>query len=229
MPIYKLVPDILFPPVTLAEASGLLAVGGDLRPERLIAAYRQGIFPWYSEGEPILWWFISPRLVLYPEELHIARRLRRTLRRPPFRVRFDTAFAAVIGQCASSRLKTGQATWITEAMRCAYSEMHRLGYAHSVECWLDDRLVGGLYGLRLGRVFFGESMFSLEDDASKIAFVALVERAMALGIRLIDCQTTTAHLQRFGAREIDGALFSQDLRKWVDSTLPDETWDNENE
>ena len=229
MPIYRLTPSIDFPPVTLAEASGLLAVGGDLCPERLIAAYRQGIFPWYSEGEPILWWFISPRLVLYPEELHIARRLRRTLRQPPFQVRFDTAFAAVIDQCASSRLQAGQATWITESMRHAYTAMHHLGHAHSVECWRDDRLTGGLYGLRLGRVFFGESMFSLEDDASKIAFVALVKRAMALDIRLIDCQTTTTHLQRFGAREIDGKLFSQHLHEWVDSTLPDGIWHNENQ
>ena len=229
MPIYKLGHAVLFPSVTLAEPSGLLAVGGDLRSERLIAAYRQGIFPWYSEGEPILWWFISPRLVLYPEELHIASRLRRTLRQSSFEVRCDTAFAAVIGQCAASRLQAGQKTWITEAMRSAYIEMYRLGYAHSVECWREGCLVGGLYGLRFDGVFFGESMFSLESDASKIAFVALVERAMALGIRLIDCQTTTAHLQRFGAREIDGTLFSQHLRKWVVSTLPDGVWHNENE
>jgi len=229
MPIYRLARSVHFPPVTLAEASGLLAVGGDLRPERLIAAYRQGIFPWYGEGDPIMWWFISPRLVLYPNELHIARRLCRTLRRSPFRLRFDTAFAAMIDQCAASRLEAGGATWITEAMRGAYSEMHRLGYAHSVECWRDNRLVGGLYGLRLDRIFFGESMFSLEDDSSKIAFVALVERARTLGIRLIDCQTTTAHLQRFGAREIDGALFSRHLREWVTSTLPDGAWHNGNE
>ena len=229
MPIYRLAHKVDFPPVMFAEPDGLLAVGGDLRPERLIDAYRQGIFPWYGEGEPILWWFISPRLVLYPKELHIARRLRRTLRRPPFQVRFDTAFAAVIDQCAASRLGVGEKTWITGAMRRAYTDMHRLGYAHSVECWRDGRLAGGLYGLRLDRVFFGESMFSLEDDASKIAFVSLVEKAVALGIHLIDCQTTTAHLQRFGAREIDGTLFSRHLREWVGSTLPDGVWHNEDE
>ena len=224
MPVYRLTSGIHFPPVTWAEPGGLLAVGGDLRPERLVAAYRTGIFPWYGEGEPILWWFISPRLVLYPGELHITRRLRRTLRRPPFQVRFDTAFAEVIDQCATSRLEAGRATWITPAMRRAYIDMHRLGYAHSVECWQDERLVGGLYGLRLDRVFFGESMFSLEDDASKIAFVALVRRAMAVGIKLIDCQTTTAHLLRFGAREIDGVLFSRHLHEWVVSTVPDGVW-----
>jgi len=229
MPVYRLTHKIGFPPVEWAEPGGLLAVGGDLRPERLIAAYCEGIFPWYGEGEPILWWFISPRLVLYPAELHIARRLGRTLRQSPFQVRFDTAFAEVIGQCASSRIKAGRATWITEAMRRAYIDMHHLGYAHSVECWRDDHLVGGLYGLRLDRVFFGESMFSRENDASKIAFVALARRAMALGIQLIDCQTTTAHLQRFGAREIDGALFARHLREWVASTVPDGAWNDGNE
>ena len=228
MPVYRLTTNVSFPPVTLAEPNGLLAVGGDLRPERLVAAYRQGIFPWYGEGEPILWWFISPRLVLYPEELHIARRLRRTLRQSPFRLRFDTAFAEVIGQCAASRAEAGQATWITEAMRDAYLKMHRLGYAHSVECWQGDKLAGGLYGLRLDRVFFGESMFSRVDDASKIAFVALVAQAMALGIRLIDCQTTTAHLQGFGAREIDGARFSRHLHEWIAATNPDGAWNDGN-
>ncbi|HBT97585.1 MAG TPA: leucyl/phenylalanyl-tRNA--protein transferase [Desulfobulbaceae bacterium] len=228
MPVYRLTRGLRFPPVEWAEPSGLLAVGGDLRPDRLVAAYREGIFPWYNEGEPILWWFIAPRLVLYLKELHIARRLHRTLRRSPFQVRFDTAFAEVIGQCAASRLQAGRETWITEAMRRAYIRMHRLGYAHSVECWRDGRLVGGLYGLRLDRVFFGESMFSLENDASKIAFVALAQRAMALGIQLIDCQTTTAHLLRFGAREIGGALFSRHLREWVVSTVPDGAWHDGN-
>ncbi|MDR3089082.1 MAG: leucyl/phenylalanyl-tRNA--protein transferase [Desulfobulbaceae bacterium] len=226
MPIYRLSRTISFPPPELAEADGLLAIGGDLRPERLVAAYRQGIFPWYSQGGPILWWFISPRLVLYPEELHISRRLGRVLRHTPFQVRFDTAFAEVIGQCATTRRASGQGTWITAAMRLAYGEMRRLGYAHSVECWQGDHLVGGLYGLRLDRVFFGESMFSLVDDASKIAFAALVARAKALGIRLIDCQTTTAHLLRFGAREIDGALFAAHLREWVAHTNPDGAWND---
>jgi leucyl/phenylalanyl-tRNA--protein transferase len=184
----------------------LLAVGGDLAPERLLAAYRHGIFPWYSEDQPILWWSPDPRAVLFPDELKVSRSLRKTLRKAPFEVRLDSAFRAVMEACAAPRAD-GLGTWITDEMLDAYTGLHQLGYAHSAECWADGELVGGLYGMALGGVFFGESMFARRTDASKVAFVHLVTQLRAWNFALIDCQVTTAHLTRLGARAIPRAEF----------------------
>lgn len=227
MPVFRLPDEILFPHPMLAESSGLLAVGGDLSPERLIAAYQNGIFPWYSEGDPLLWWFTAPRLVLFPSELHVSRRLARTIRQQRFTVCFDHDFARVINACGSSRAAKGEDTWITKEMRQAYIRLHELGYAHSVECWQGDNLVGGLYGLRLDRVFFGESMFTRISNGSKVAFVALVHQLEMLGVKLIDCQMTTGHLLRFGARELDGNAFIGQLDQLIHTTSPDGKWTNE--
>jgi leucyl/phenylalanyl-tRNA--protein transferase len=208
---------IWFPPVesALAEPNGLLAAGGDLSPRRLLAAYRRGIFPWYAEGDPILWWSPAPRMVLLPGELRITRSLAKTLRNRPYEVRFDTAFVEVVRGCAAPR--AGQpGTWITAEMRSAYARLHELGYAHSVETWIDGRLAGGLYGVALGGVFFGESMFSAVRDASKIALVHLVRRLEREGFGLIDCQMHTEHLASLGAREISRAEFSRRLGELVD-------------
>ncbi|UXY16899.1 leucyl/phenylalanyl-tRNA--protein transferase [Chitiniphilus purpureus] len=196
-------PAPVFPPLkhALADPNGLLAAGGDLAPERLLAAYRQGIFPWFMPGEPILWWSPDPRTVLLPGELHVPKSLAKTLRNRHYSVTFDTAFDAVIGGCAAPR-GTERGTWITDEMRAAYGELFRLGYAHSAECWLDGELAGGLYGVAIGRMFYGESMFARAPDASKIAFVHLVRWLHARGFGMIDCQMRTAHLVRFGARDI---------------------------
>jgi leucyl/phenylalanyl-tRNA--protein transferase len=179
----------------------LLAGGGDLSPERLEAAYRRGIFPWYSGDEPILWWSPDPREVLFPEEFRLTRSLAKRERNGGFEVRFDTDFAAVITACAAPRAHE-HGTWITDEMRAAYIEMHRRGLAHSVETWREGRLVGGLYGVQLGAGFCGESMFSLEPDASKVALSALVQRCLARGIAFIDCQARTAHLRSLGSRPV---------------------------
>lgn len=197
-----------FPPVSaaLAEPNGLLAAGGALTPEWLIEAYRHGIFPWFNPGEPILWWSPHPRLVLIPDAIRISQSLRKTLRRGHFEVRFDTAFAEVIDACAAPR-EPGLGTWITAEMRCAYCRMHELGVAHSVESWRDGKLVGGLYGMALGSVFFGESMFSRESDASKVALAHLARFLRTRGYVMIDCQMTTAHLQSMGAREMPRSDF----------------------
>lgn len=201
-----------FPPVEYATAEGLLAVGGDLSSERLLEAYRHGIFPWYSAGQPILWWSPDPRAVLYPERLKIRRSLKQTLRRGHFCVRFDTAFRDVMLACAAPRDQyTGGGTWITDEMIEAYRHLHELGFAHSVETWHDERLVGGLYGVALGGVFFGESMFSRATDASKVALVALAERLRTWGFALIDCQVPSAHLSSLGAEEIPRAQFLAEL------------------
>ncbi|MFT3905693.1 MAG: leucyl/phenylalanyl-tRNA--protein transferase [Steroidobacteraceae bacterium] len=192
-----------FPPheAALREPAGLLAAGGDLNPDRLIAAYRRGIFPWYSPGEPVLWWSPDPREVLFPAEFRCSRSLRRTLRSGRFEQRWDSDFMAVIEACAAPRAGS-RGTWITPAMRRAYGELHRRGVAHCMESWRDGQLVGGLYGLRMGAVFCGESMFSTEADASKTALAALVERCAADGITLIDCQMPSAHLRSLGSRPI---------------------------
>ena len=189
-----------FPPAEEAGEGGLLAVGGDLKPRRLLAAYAQGIFPWYSEGQPILWHSPDPRFVLEPQRLHLPRSLQKTLRRGRFEVRFDTAFEDVIDACARVRRPGQRGTWITRDMKRAYVTLHRLGFAHSAESWVSGRLQGGLYGVSLGAAFFGESMFALLPDASKVAFVALVERLVGWGFTLIDCQQETEHLARFGAQ-----------------------------
>lgn len=198
-----------FPPVerALTEPNGLLAAGGDLSPERLLAAYRRGIFPWFNAGEPILWWSPDPRMVLFPEEFEPSRSLRRRLRRGDYEIRVDTAFTEVMQACAAPR--PGQrGTWITPPMMAAYTRLHRLGHAHSVETWIEGRLVGGLYGVAIGRVFFGESMFARVSDASKIAFAHLVAQLRAWGYGLIDCQMSTRHLASLGAREIPRSAFN---------------------
>lgn len=205
-----------FPPLhrALHNPNGLLAAGGDLSPERLLAAYRLGIFPWYSADDPILWWSPDPRTVLYPRELHIGRSLGKTLRKQMYRVTMDRAFAQVIRECGVPR--AGQAgTWITDDMRQAYCLLHRRGLAHSVETWDGERLVGGLYGVALGRMFFGESMFSRMGDASKVAFVHLVRRLIDWDFGLIDCQMRTELLVSFGARDIPRETFSRTVEELV--------------
>jgi leucyl/phenylalanyl-tRNA---protein transferase len=202
-----------FPPLSdaLDEPPGLLAAGGDLSAARLREAYARGIFPWYSPGEPLLWWSPDPREVLFPAEMHVSRSLQRTLRRGVFRVTEDHDFAAVIAACASARgPETG--TWITEEMQAAYCELHALGVAHSIEVWHGDELAGGLYGIAAGRVFCGESMFSHRDDASKVALAWLAARCLERGIQLIDCQMPSAHLRRLGSRALPRAEFVEYLR-----------------
>ena len=217
MPVYQLIPDIpLFPPTEEAEADGLLAVGGDLTKERLLAAYRQGIFPWYEVGQPILWWCPNPRLVLFPEELKVSRSLRKVLRKQEFEIRFDSSFENVIKACADVRTAQGKGTWIIPEMQQAYTELHQEGYAHSVESWLIGELVGGLYGISLGQCFFGESMFSTVSDSSKAALVGLAEFSIQVGIKIIDCQMTTQHLLSLGAREIDRQSFLRKLNQYLE-------------
>lgn len=201
MPIFRLDHRLVFPPAELAEPSGLLAVGGDLRPERLLLAYTLGIFPWYHDGLPILWHSPDPRTVLEPAKIRVQRSLRKAMGKRPYEIRLDTAFRAVIEACAATPRPGQDGTWITDEMLEAYVELHELGFAHSVEAWEGDRLRGGLYGVSLGGVFFGESMFAHAPDASKIAFVRLAAQLVAWGIDLVDCQVHTDHLERFGAEE----------------------------
>lgn len=210
--IFELSADLIFPPVELAEDDGLLAVGGDLSVDRLLLAYAKGIFPWFSHGDPLLWWSPSPRMVLFPEEFHCAKRLARTLRQSKFAVTFNHDFTGVIRACAAPR-RDPTGTWIVDEMIDAYTELHRQGFAHSVECRQDGQLVGGLYGVALGKVFFGESMFSRIADASKVAFAHLVTQLKQQQFLLIDCQMKTDHLGRLGAREISGAAFQEMLEK----------------
>jgi leucyl/phenylalanyl-tRNA--protein transferase len=213
MPVFLLSHKKTFPPPHFASKEGLLAVGGDLSQERLLLAYRMGIFPWYIEGEPILWWSPDPRLVLYPDRLHVSRTLNKVLNKQKFEVTTDRNFDAVITSCADIRTRNGDGTWILDEIVAAYSRLHHSGYAHSVETWLDGELVGGLYGVSLGRCFFGESMFSRVSNASSIALVTLTRHLQRLAFDLIDCQVSTAHLMRFGACEIDRSLFLKKLRK----------------
>ena len=200
MPVFRLDERLGFPSPALAE-DGLLAVGGDLRPERLLLAYSSGIFPWYDDRQPILWHSPDPRMVLEAGNLHVPVSLRKAIRRRPYRLTLDGAFEAVIAGCAAVRRPEGPGTWITPEMSAAYTELHRLGFAHSAEAWAGEELAGGLYGVSLGGAFFGESMFARRPDASKIAFVALVEQLARRGITLVDCQVHTEHLERFGAEE----------------------------
>lgn len=197
-----------FPPASeaLAEPNGLLAAGGDLKPERLLAAYRRGIFPWYEEGQPILWWSPDPRAVLRPDGVKVSRSLRRSLIKGGFELRIDSAFAKVVAACAEPRRYTN-ATWITRDMAAAYARLHQLGWAHSFETWLDGELVGGLYGVAIGRVFFGESMFARATDASKVALARLAEHLRARSFELIDCQVASAHVASLGATSIARAEF----------------------
>ena len=209
-------PDDPFPPIEMAmrEPNGLLAAGGDLSPARLVDAYAQGIFPWFNEGEPPLWWSPDPRMVVFAGERHIARSLRRVIRAGRFRVTMDTAFADVMEGCAGPRLDQ-EGTWITPQIFDAYVELARLGYAHSIEAWEGDELVGGLYGVAVGRMFFGESMFARRSDASKVAFVAMLAQFDAWQMPLVDCQVPTSHLASLGAREIPRAEFMSHVRSLV--------------
>jgi leucyl/phenylalanyl-tRNA--protein transferase len=202
MSVFRLGPDPIFPPPHLAEPEGLLAIGGDLAPDRLVAAYRAGIFPWFEAEGPILWWSPDPRLVLFPTELRVSRRLARTVRSGRFEIRFDSAFDDVVRACAEVPRDHEDGTWITREMREAYGRLHRLGLARSAEAWRDGRLVGGVYGVVAGRCFCGESMFHLETDASKVALVAMVERLASEGFEMLDCQIRSEHMVRLGAREI---------------------------
>ncbi len=212
MPVYRLPDAVRFPPVDHAEKNGLLAVGGDLSPERLLTSYREGIFPWYADGEPILWWSPDPRFVLFPAELHVSRSMKQFLKKGTVRITFDRAFRKVISACRKPR--PGQnGTWITREMLEAYCALHDLGYAHSVEVWQETRLAGGLYGISLGRAFFGESMFSAIPNASKAALITLVENLGRRGFDLIDCQVETAHLAGLGARPIPRSEFGALLRR----------------
>ena len=203
----------LFPPVAkaLSEPNGLLAAGGDLSPQRLLAAYRRGIFPWFSAGEPLLWWSPDPRMVLFPDELKISRSLTKTLRNADYEVRLDTAFGDVIRACARKPRAGQSGTWITPEMQQAYRELHRLGYAHSVETWIDGKLAGGLYGIAIGRAFYGESMFADARDASKIALAHLCAYLKQRGFGIIDCQMETRHLASLGARPIPRCDFAARL------------------
>lgn len=217
--------DAPFPPVdkALHRPAGLLCAGGDLSAGRLLDAYRQGIFPWFSAGEPILWWSPDPRMVLPPGEARVSRSLARRLRRGGYAVCADRSFRAVINACAMPR-RDGGGTWITAEMLEAYCRLHELGWAHSVETWIDGRLVGGLYGVAIGRAFYGESMFALATDASKIAFAHLARLLERKGFAVIDCQMSTAHLASLGAREIRRRDFVRALEIWTRTGGPPGTW-----
>lgn len=213
MPVFRLSSRLVFPPPDLAEPEGLLAVGADLSPPRLLLAYSSGIFPWFNPEDPILWWSPDPRCVLEPGEIHLSRSLVRTLRRGHFVVSSDRAFPEVIRACAEVRMGPGGGTWLSREMIAAYQQLHELGYAHSVECWQGGELVGGLYGICLGRCFFGESMFHRVTDASKVALAWLCRRMEEMGCALIDCQLPNPHLLRLGAREIPRQEFLDRLRR----------------
>lgn len=213
--MYLLDDDLWFPRQELADGEGLLAIGGDLRPDRLLLGYASGIFPWFNEEDPILWWCPDPRFVMLPERLKVSKSMKQVLRRGVFEYRFDTDFEGVMRNCAAAYRGGDVGTWITEDMVQAYVALHRLGVAHSAESWQDGILVGGLYGVRLGNVFFGESMFSAQSNASKAAYIALVRQLQADGVELIDCQMHTAHLESLGAAYISRADFLQRLRELV--------------
>jgi leucyl/phenylalanyl-tRNA--protein transferase len=224
MPVFRLADALLFPSPEFAEPDGLLAIGGDLSPARLVMAYSQGIFPWFSEGDPILWWSPAPRLVLFPEEFHLPKRLKRTIAANRFAISADTAFDQVTAGCATASGRLHKGTWISREMQRAYGQLHELGFAHSIECWHEGKLAGGLYGVCLDRIFFGESMFSRMTDASKVALSALVRQALHLDLALIDCQMTTEHLLRFGARELSREKFQVQLDAHIEHCLPQKKW-----
>jgi leucyl/phenylalanyl-tRNA--protein transferase len=202
MPLFRLSSRLEFPPAWLARSDGLLCIGGDLSCERILLAYRNGIFPWFSHNEPILWWSPDPRLVLYPSSIRISRSLRKTLKKNRFQITVNQAFEQIVSACAQPRKDPDEGTWLVDEMKQAYIALHHQGYAHSVEAWHEGRLAGGLYGVGIGCTFFGESMFSFQPDASKTALVALSRHLDAHGFDLIDCQVTTDHLCRMGAVEI---------------------------
>ena len=218
-------PPDAFPPVdaALADPNGLLCAGGDLTPARLLAAYRRGIFPWYGAGQPILWWSPDPRAVLRPVEFHVSRSLARSIRKRGYTLTVDRAYAEVVAQCGDRKLRP-EGTWITPAMREAYQRLHELGHAHSVETWQESTLIGGIYGVTIGRVFFGESMFSRATDASKVAMARLVEELVGRGFELLDCQVPSTHLASLGVRAMPRHRFVGLLQQWVDEPSPVGDW-----
>jgi leucyl/phenylalanyl-tRNA--protein transferase len=207
--------QLYFPPVEDADENGLLAIGGDLTPARLILAYRSGIFPWFNEADPICWWSPDPRFVLYPSELKISKSMQQVVKKQTFQFSTNKAFKAVIHACSTTPRNGQNGTWITNEMQDAYFHMHHLGYAHSAEAWINDELVGGLYGIRLGNVFFGESMFSHVSNASKFAFIQYVQMLQKENVQLIDCQLHTQHLESLGATMIPRKTFMQHLQQWI--------------
>ncbi len=217
MPLFALDHNIVFPPVELAEPDGLLAIGGDLSTQRLLTAYQKGIFPWY-EGETPLWWCPDPRCVVFPEKLKVSKSMKVLAKKGQFSFRINQDFAGVISACKQIERKGQDGTWITDAVEKAYTRLHDLGYAHSAETYHDGLLVGGLYGIRLGKVFFGESMFSTQSNASKFAFISYVEQLTNEGVQLIDCQVHTPHLESMGAEMIPRSQFIQLLHQLISQT-----------
>jgi leucyl/phenylalanyl-tRNA--protein transferase len=212
--MYLLNSKIAFPPVDLADEDGFLAIGGDLSTERLLEAYRNGIFPWYNEGEPICWWSPDPRCILYPAALHVSKSMQHVIREETFSFSINEAFDKVIRQCQGARRKETNGTWIHEEMIEAYTRLHNTGHAVSGEAWQDGVLVGGLYGIRMGKIFFGESMFSTVSNASKFAFIQFVRQLQKENVKLIDCQMHTAHLESMGATLIERKLFLEIIRNY---------------
>jgi len=225
MPVFQLHDTPRFPPVQLADSSGLLALGGELSPEFLITAYRQGIFPWFNPGEPIMWWSPDPRMVLFPEELKISKSMRNILNKREFRVEFDTRFNEIIESCAGVSREGQRGTWITSEMISAYTELHRLGTAHCVAVFnRKNELVGGLYGIAIGRCFFGESMFTKESNASKVGFIVLVQQLLNYNYEMVDCQMSTAHLASMGAREIKRTEFIEHIDRGTAMKTDPKIW-----
>ncbi|MCG8566060.1 MAG: leucyl/phenylalanyl-tRNA--protein transferase [Desulfobacterales bacterium] len=224
MPLFRLSSQIDFPPAWLARTDGLLCIGGDLTPQRLVLAYKNGIFPWFSENEPILWWSPDPRLILLPQEIKISKSLRKTMRKDHFSVTFNRAFEKVITACAQPRQEEDNGTWLVDEMIEAYIALHHMGVAHSVESWVDGELVGGLYGLCIGRSFFGESMFSRCADASKVALVKLARHLEAHDFDMIDCQVSSPHLLRMGAKEIPRQSFLEILNRSINRKMIPDLW-----
>ena len=225
MPVFRLSHRIEFPPAYLSREDGLLAVGGDLSLKRLLLAYQMGIFPWYNWDEPVLWWSPDPRLVLFPEEINVSRSLKKVMKKKTFTITMDRAFDQVIGSCASIRTDNSEGTWIGKNMIDAYIRLHQEGYAHSVEAWSGNKLVGGLYGVSLGSCFFGESMFSYESNASKTAFASLCAYLRHRDFSLIDCQVKTRHLMGFGAKEIPRDEFLAILATSLERPTLRGTWE----
>jgi leucyl/phenylalanyl-tRNA---protein transferase len=227
MPFFRLSEKLDFPPAHFARSDGLLCVGGDLSSKRLILAYENGIFPWYSENEPLLWWSPDPRLVLFPDNIHISQSLKKKIKKSPFDIKIDNSFEQTIRSCALVRKKKNEDTWILPEMVDSYIKLHKLGYAHSIEAWKDNKLVGGLYGVCIGGSFFGESMFSFVSDASKTALVALARLLKKNSFDLIDCQVTTQHLLDMGAAEIPRSEFLDIIKKSITRKIDKNLWDQD--
>jgi len=224
MPVFELSKEIAFPSPEFATPAGILAVGGDLQPARLLQAYRMGIFPWFNEGDPIVWWSPDPRMVLYPRELKVSHSMKKTLRNKTFHITFDRDFEAVIRQCKTQKRPGQKGTWITDEMLEAYVRLHRLGYAHSVEAWCGKELAGGLYGVSIGGIFTGESMFSRVNNASKAAFITLTQTLERMHFKMLDCQLYTPHLASLGAREISRKQYLRELEKCLEMPALQGDW-----